>query len=173
MNDRPSRREDLALHVAAGKRSGEAEISAAAAAQWRRGLRAREILIPPLDEPDHAGQARAADYSAAPVLEGPRVEVRPDPPSASDPLSAPDPPSASDPLIGSGAAAAERPPRPPPGATWSGHRGLLLLAVVTIQIVLSLRLVWTNSAYIDEATYLWAGHLEVAHWLHGTGAGRC
>ncbi len=33
--------------------------------------------------------------------------------------------------------------------------------------MLSLRLVWTNTAYIDEATYLWAGHLEIAHWLHG------
>jgi hypothetical protein len=32
--------------------------------------------------------------------------------------------------------------------------------------VLSLKLVWSNSAYIDEATYLWAGHLEIAHWLH-------
>ena len=30
-----------------------------------------------------------------------------------------------------------------------------------------LRLVWSNTAYIDEATYLWAGHLEIAHLLHG------
>jgi hypothetical protein len=46
--------------------------------------------------------------------------------------------------------------------------GLLLIAVLTIQVILSLRLVWTNTAYVDEATYLWAGHLEIAHWLHGT-----
>ena len=45
---------------------------------------------------------------------------------------------------------------------------LLLIGVLTIQTVLSLRLVWSNTAYIDEATYLWAGHLEIAHWLHGS-----
>jgi hypothetical protein len=49
---------------------------------------------------------------------------------------------------------------------WNDH-GLLLIAVLTIQVVLSLRLVWSNTAYVDEATYLWAGHLEIAHWLHG------
>ncbi len=35
-----------------------------------------------------------------------------------------------------------------------------------IQAGLSLRLVWSNTAYQDEALYLWAGHLEWAHWLH-------
>ena len=46
--------------------------------------------------------------------------------------------------------------------------GLCLIGILTIQAVLSLRLVWNNTAYIDEATYLWAGHLEIAHWLHDT-----
>src|SRR5437899_8091565 len=46
-------------------------------------------------------------------------------------------------------------------------RPLLLIAILTVQALLSLRLVWSNSAYVDEATYLWAGHLEIAHWLHG------
>ena len=36
-------------------------------------------------------------------------------------------------------------------------------------------LVWSNTAFGDEALYLWAGHLELAHWLHGfplpTGSG--
>jgi 4-amino-4-deoxy-L-arabinose transferase-like glycosyltransferase len=50
---------------------------------------------------------------------------------------------------------------------WNDH-SLLLVAVLTVQAVLSLRLVWSNTAYVDEATYLWAGHLEIAHWLHGT-----
>jgi 4-amino-4-deoxy-L-arabinose transferase-like glycosyltransferase len=36
-----------------------------------------------------------------------------------------------------------------------------------MQAGLSLRLVWSNTAYQDEALYLWAGHLEWAHWLHG------
>lgn len=43
-----------------------------------------------------------------------------------------------------------------------------LLVVLAVQIVLSLRLVWSNTAFQDEALYLRAGHLEWAHWLHGT-----
>ena len=50
---------------------------------------------------------------------------------------------------------------------WNNRSLLLLMIILTIQAVLSLRLVWSNTAYIDEATYLWAGHLEIAHWLHG------
>jgi len=34
--------------------------------------------------------------------------------------------------------------------------------------VLSLRLVRADTAFQDEAAYLWAGHLQWAHWLHGT-----
>jgi hypothetical protein len=36
------------------------------------------------------------------------------------------------------------------------------------QSALALRLVWSNTAFQDEAQYLWYGHLEWAHWLHGT-----
>jgi Dolichyl-phosphate-mannose-protein mannosyltransferase len=43
----------------------------------------------------------------------------------------------------------------------------LLLVVLAAQALLSLRLVWSNTAYQDEALYLWAGRLEW-HWLHGT-----
>jgi Dolichyl-phosphate-mannose-protein mannosyltransferase len=42
-----------------------------------------------------------------------------------------------------------------------------LLVVLAVQAALSLRLVWADTAFQDEATYLWAGHLEWAHWLHG------
>lgn len=42
-----------------------------------------------------------------------------------------------------------------------------LLAGMAVQLGLSLRLVWSNTASQDEALYLWAGHLEWAHWLHG------
>jgi 4-amino-4-deoxy-L-arabinose transferase-like glycosyltransferase len=45
--------------------------------------------------------------------------------------------------------------------TWS------LPAVLGVQAALSLRLVWSNTAFQDEALYLRAGHLEWAHWLHG------
>jgi 4-amino-4-deoxy-L-arabinose transferase-like glycosyltransferase len=43
-----------------------------------------------------------------------------------------------------------------------------LLAVLVVQVVLSLRLIWANTAFQDEALYLRAGHLEWARWLHGT-----
>ncbi len=43
-----------------------------------------------------------------------------------------------------------------------------LLIILAVQSVLTLRLMKTNTAFEDEALYLWAGHLEWAHWLHGT-----
>src|ERR1700691_153270 len=43
-----------------------------------------------------------------------------------------------------------------------------LLAVLAVQTALSLRLVRAHTAVEDEATSLWAGHLEWAHLLHGT-----
>jgi len=54
-----------------------------------------------------------------------------------------------------------------------GVRGLAvpgwwpLAAVLAVQAVLSIRLVRADTAFQDEALYLWAGHLEWAHWLHG------
>src|SRR5437764_9201996 len=45
--------------------------------------------------------------------------------------------------------------------------GWPLLAVLAAQTLLSLRLVRADTAFQDEATYLWAGHLQWAHWLHG------
>lgn len=43
-----------------------------------------------------------------------------------------------------------------------------LVAVLTVQAALSLRLVWSNTAFQDEGLYLRAGHLEWARLLHGT-----
>ena len=43
-----------------------------------------------------------------------------------------------------------------------------LLAVLTAQAGLSLRLVWSNTAFQDEALYLWTGHLEITHLLYHT-----
>jgi Dolichyl-phosphate-mannose-protein mannosyltransferase len=43
-----------------------------------------------------------------------------------------------------------------------------LVCVLTAQAVLSLRLIWSNTAFLDEATYLYVGHVELAHWLAGT-----
>ncbi|MGD0979910.1 MAG: hypothetical protein ABR946_00350 [Solirubrobacteraceae bacterium] len=43
-----------------------------------------------------------------------------------------------------------------------------LSAILAVQAGLSLTLIWANTAFTDEAEYLWGGHLEIAHWLHGT-----
>ena len=45
---------------------------------------------------------------------------------------------------------------------------LPLLAVLVVQTLLSVRLLWADTAFQDEATYLWAGHLEWAGLLHGS-----
>ena len=42
-----------------------------------------------------------------------------------------------------------------------------LLCILTVQALLSLRLAWSNTAFLDEATYLYVGHNELAHWLTG------
>jgi 4-amino-4-deoxy-L-arabinose transferase-like glycosyltransferase len=61
------------------------------------------------------------------------------------------------------------PENPRQGIPWAG---LLtgpwpLLCVLGVQAVLSARLLQDNTAFSDEALYLWAGHLEWAHVLHG------
>jgi Dolichyl-phosphate-mannose-protein mannosyltransferase len=43
-----------------------------------------------------------------------------------------------------------------------------LVCILAAQAALSLQLVRSNTAFGDEALYLWAGHLEIMHWLHGT-----
>ena len=52
----------------------------------------------------------------------------------------------------------------PPG--WLAA-GVPLAVVLVAQLLLSLRLVRADTAFQDEAAYLWAGHLQWAHWLHG------
>jgi 4-amino-4-deoxy-L-arabinose transferase-like glycosyltransferase len=42
------------------------------------------------------------------------------------------------------------------------------VAILAVQARLSLSLVWSNTAFTDEALYLQSGHLEIEHWLHGT-----
>ena len=59
------------------------------------------------------------------------------------------------------------------GSGSGGPAGLRVLAgwplvlVLAVQAILSQRLVHANTAFQDEALYLWAGHQEWAHWLHG------
>jgi 4-amino-4-deoxy-L-arabinose transferase-like glycosyltransferase len=47
---------------------------------------------------------------------------------------------------------------------------LSLIAILTVQAVLSARLISAYTAFNDEALYLWAGRIEWSHWLHGTAA---
>ena len=42
-----------------------------------------------------------------------------------------------------------------------------LAVIIAAQIALSVRLVWSNTAFADEALYLGAGHMEWTHWLYG------
>src|ERR1700722_9502769 len=51
---------------------------------------------------------------------------------------------------------------------WWGRGWLPLLLVLVVQAGLSARLVGADPAFQDEAEYLWAGHLQWSHWLHGT-----
>ena len=59
---------------------------------------------------------------------------------------------------------ADRPDRP---TRWGLPSGWPLVPVLIVQTLLSLRLVRADTAFQDEALYLWAGHLQWAHWLHG------
>src|SRR6202451_2178435 len=49
-----------------------------------------------------------------------------------------------------------------------GPGWLPLVLVLVAQAGLSVRLFGVDTAFQDEAEYLWAGHLEWSHWLHGT-----
>jgi hypothetical protein len=59
------------------------------------------------------------------------------------------------------------PPEPGRWERFTGGRWPLLVILLG-QLVLSLHLLWANTAYQDEALYLLSGHLEWSHWLHGT-----
>lgn len=61
------------------------------------------------------------------------------------------------------------------GPAQTGPRGsrftlapLGLFCILAIQATLSLRLIWSNTAFLDEATYLFVGHVELAHFLAGS-----
>jgi putative flippase GtrA len=43
-----------------------------------------------------------------------------------------------------------------------------LFAVLIIQGLLAARLIWSNTSYIDEATYLYVGSQDLNHWIHNT-----
>lgn len=58
----------------------------------------------------------------------------------------------------------------PPGnakPAWYSRVAWPLLAILAVQAYLSYRLLRLNTAFVDEATYLYAGHQEINHWIHG------
>ncbi|MFI9327399.1 glycosyltransferase family 39 protein [Kitasatospora sp. NPDC052868] len=63
---------------------------------------------------------------------------------------------------------------PVPEASWtldSGRRRswvsrALLIAILAIQTAMSVRL--SNTAFQDEALYMYAGHAQLSHWMYGT-----
>lgn len=59
------------------------------------------------------------------------------------------------------------PPSPPDGRWWERRRSLPLTVICLVQASLALPLVWSDTAFTDEADYLWVGRLVIAHWLHG------
>ncbi len=132
--------------------------------------------------------AKAIAPTQAPPIPGPRTP-EPEPPAAP-----PDPPSAvpfqrlpdtAELVVLDRPRQAASPATAPPGrlaarrakaaqrqrAAW--HRiiqsqTLPLAVILTVQALLSLRLIWSNTAFTDEGLYLWSGRLEWAHWLHAT-----
>jgi hypothetical protein len=59
---------------------------------------------------------------------------------------------------------------PPQGIPRQGRdmwRAPWLPVILLGQALLSLRLIWSNTAFQDEALYLWAGHRVWSNWLYG------
>jgi Dolichyl-phosphate-mannose-protein mannosyltransferase len=77
------------------------------------------------------------------------------------------PPPGPPPTLPGWAAVTQARPRPAPRSLRQ-LPGLPLIVILTVQVVTSFRLIKSNSAFSDEALYLWAGRLEWSHWLHHT-----
>jgi hypothetical protein len=132
--------------------------------------------------------AKAIGPTQAPPIPGPRAPepgppaAPPDPPSA---VPAQRPPDPAELVVLDRPGQAAPPDTAPPGRlaarrakaaqrqrdAW--HRfiqsqTLPLAVILTVQALLSLRLIWSNTAFTDEGLYLWSGRLEWAHWLHAT-----
>jgi hypothetical protein len=67
------------------------------------------------------------------------------------------------PVRGRHSAKPARLPASSPRRRWLSRA--VLLVILAAQAVLTLRM--HNTAFEDEALYLYVGHLEIAHWLHG------
>jgi hypothetical protein len=119
----------------------------------------------------HTARSSASLLGPLESLKTPRGDSGSASPASAIALSAPvmDRPRANSqlgPMTPGGRPTAEQ--RPGQRTVWGNSNQLLLIAILTVQAILSIRLVWSNTAFLDEAIYLSAGHVEIAHWLHGT-----
>jgi hypothetical protein len=83
-------------------------------------------------------------------------------PGADAAASSPGVPAAGDPASGGASPGLQRKRFSRLAARW-----LPLTLILLIQAVVSGRLAWSNTAFGDEANYLWQGWVEWQHWLHG------
>jgi hypothetical protein len=112
---------------------------------------------------------QAAQQGEASIQDEAPVTIGDGPPGTAATVQADSPAVRREALAGGGAAAQAAGSRREGRAGWPRMpASLLLVVVLAVQAGLSLRLAWSNTAFQDEAAYLWAGHLEWAHWLHGT-----
>jgi len=108
----------------------------------------------PRPERRTSAPGKVASPPSAPPRNRPRVPGYPTAPTSAVPAKAP----------------ANQQPPPGPKRDRLTHlpRLLPLVVILTVQATLSARLIFTYTAFNDEALYLWAGHVEWSHWLHGT-----
>jgi hypothetical protein len=117
-------------------------------------LPAQALEAPPTSATPGPDSPVLVSSSPAAVVERPAISLRPgvNPPDHGTTQAG----------TGQGPAAAQA------SDSFAQLRALPLIVVLTMQVFLSLRLVTGNTAFTDEALYLWAGRLEWSHWLHHT-----
>ena len=123
-----------------------------------------------IDEPPPSVTLTTSSTETIIAVPQPRAEslvaVAPAPATTTAPL--PLVPSAEPPALPAAEPQAE-PAARPRRARWSRHTRisrLLLLGILGLQAIMSLRL--HNTAFEDEALYLYSGHMELEHLLHGS-----
>ncbi len=134
---------------------------------------------PPNSRPPNSRPPESRPPAAQPP--GPALDPSPGPAADLTTAPAPDQPSASQPAPAASQARKSLGRQTPEARSGDASpqtaltrpslaqlHGLPLTIILTIQVVLSVRLVRSNAAFNDEALYLWAGRLEWAHWLHHT-----
>lgn len=151
----------------------EPPVGIATVAAWRRRRRACEEPIP-LPPPDRETPSDRLQHTAEAVISGPldliganSYEAQRAGLEAILDLSRAEPPLLSLPANNAAPSLADR-PSTPDRTSIIDIPGLSLTVILIVEAVLSLRLVWSNTAFSDEALYLWAGRLEWSHWLHNT-----